>query len=375
MNELIDTQNNRAIIRSRLLATVSALAMTIYVTSASHANAEDTDRRPVWIELGGQMELLQGTSSAFDAPFMSISPTPGPYSEDIFAHGQRSPRLALGLEGKFTFEPSDSDWVLSAAIRYGRSETRRHVHHQSPEATGTIRGNVFNKYAAAFADAKSAYKESQTVLDFSAGKEVGLGSFGGEGTSTVSAGVRFAQFSTKSTVSATGRPSINVVPVAFGNVFTFYNYTMVAHSARSFRGVGPSLSWNASATVSGSKQAGELTLDWGLSGAVLFGRQKAKTDHTTQAYYLPFTPYVAYEGYHYTRVYQHLHHSTRSRSVTIPNLGGFASVSVKYPNMKFSLGYRADFFFGAVDAGIDQLRTKDLGFQGPFAAISIALGG
>ena len=59
----------------------------------------------------------------------------------------------------------------------------------------------------------------------------------------------------------------------------------------------------------------------------------------------------------------------------MPNLGGFAGISVKYPNAKISLGYRADFFFGAVDAGIDARRTKDLGFNGPFATISIGLGG
>lgn len=65
----------------------------------------------------------------------------------------------------------------------------------------------------------------------------------------------------------------------------------------------------------------------------------------------------------------------RSRTVTVPNLGGFAGVSVKYPNVKMSLGYRADFFFGAVDAGIDARNTKDLDFQGPFATVSIGLGG
>jgi hypothetical protein len=150
---------------------------------------------------------------------------------------------------------------------------------------------------------------------------------------------------------------------------------MWAHAERSFRGIGPSLSWNASATVLGNKDQGELTFDWGVTGALLFGRQKAKTNHTTQAYHMPFTPYPIYAGYYYTRIYEHLHHDTRSRKVTVPNLGGFAGLSVKYPNVKFSLGYRADFFFGAVDAGIDARHTKDLGFHGPFATLSVGLGG
>jgi len=40
-----------------------------------------------------------------------------------------------------------------------------------------------------------------------------------------------------------------------------------------------------------------------------------------------------------------------------------------------SFGYRADFFFGAVDEGIDARHTKNLGFDGPFTTISIGLGG
>ena len=66
---------------------------------------------------------------------------------------------------------------------------------------------------------------------------------------------------------------------------------------------------------------------------------------------------------------------TRSRSVVVPNVGGFAGLSVKYPNVKVSFGYKADFFFGAMDGGIDVRRTEDVGFHGPYASVSIGLGG
>ncbi len=36
-------------------------------------------------------------------------------------------------------------------------------------------------------------------------------------------------------------------------------------------------------------------------------------------------------------------------------------------NFKVSLGYRADFFFGAIDGGIDTRKSETLGFYGPFA--------
>ena len=59
----------------------------------------------------------------------------------------------------------------------------------------------------------------------------------------------------------------------------------------------------------------------------------------------------------------------------MPNVGGFAGVSYRYSAAKISLGYRADFFVGAVDGGIDTHKSETLGFYGPFAAISFGLGG
>jgi len=40
-----------------------------------------------------------------------------------------------------------------------------------------------------------------------------------------------------------------------------------------------------------------------------------------------------------------------------------------------SLGYRADFFFGAMDTGIDTAKRTTTGFFGPFATVSIGIGG
>ncbi len=65
----------------------------------------------------------------------------------------------------------------------------------------------------------------------------------------------------------------------------------------------------------------------------------------------------------------------RVRSVTVPNFGGFAGLSFRYVDAKNSIGYRADFFLGAMDGGIDIARTENRGFYGPFASISIGLGG
>ena len=113
-------------------------------------------------------------------------------------------------------------------------------------------------------------------------------------------------------------------------------------------------------------------LDWGVEAALLFGRQKAKTDHKTVGYYK--TKYA--HGLYTLPAYSppHSHHSTRSRNVTVPNIGGFAGLSMKYTNVKVSVGYRADIFFGAMDRGIDVRKDSDLTFNGPYASVSIGLG-
>ena len=74
---------------------------------------------------------------------------------------------------------------------------------------------------------------------------------------------------------------------------------------------------------------------------------------------------------HYTNVTN----PDRSRSVVVPNIGALAGLSFNFSNAKVSLGYRADFFFGAMDMGIDTRDTSNVVFHGPYASVSIGLGG
>ena len=371
MSELINTNDNRATIRWKLLTGVSALALSAYVSSVNVARAEDSDRPPLWIEFGGQMDLLQGTSGLFIAPFMTaLSPTPGVYSDDILTKGQKASRFSFGGEGKISFQPKGSDWILSASIHYGRANNNKHIHHQSAYPLGS-----FLTHTVAFADIKSSYDEHHATLDFSAGKDVGLGKFGRDGSSTLSLGVEVDEFSSKNHVDMLARPVIHILrdhqhfPVP-----TFYAYTMVAHADRSFQAVGPTLSWDASAALAGNKSTGEIALDWGVNGALLFGRQRTKLNHATRAYLQPFTNYVTYVGYYYTKVYDHSHSANRSRRVMVPMLGGYAGLSWHTDHAKVSIGYRYDAYLHAMDTGIDAAKKSNVTFNGPYASISIGLG-
>jgi len=125
-----------------------------------------------------------------------------------------------------------------------------------------------------------------------------------------------------------------------------------------------------------------LDFDWGISAAVLFGRQKTHVQYDAKVRYNnpPLGPrYANYLGLppfgELVTVYNHPASATRSRSVVVPNLGGFAGISFKYDAAKVSFGYRADFFFGAVDGGIETAKSYDRNFYGPYASISIGLGG
>ena len=397
MSELISVHNKRYFLNKDLLAGVSAVALSAYVASTGLAQAGDADRPTIWIELGGQLEMTQGTSAPFTAPFMSFSPQPDLYRGFPFIDSQKAAHFSIGGEGKIIVQPENSDWKLSVGIRYGRSNAKRHTHRQSAVPDVPFDGSFYysfygNRYfyshnyerhftTSKLADTQTQYSGQQAVLDFTAGKDVGLGLLGREGTSTINAGVRFASFISHSTALITARPNVVGVTEVIHTYFngdrpslraTFHQYILSGDSARSFRGIGPTVSWDSSAALVGNADAGELTLDWGINAALLFGKQKARVDHTTSVYrQVPeFYPTNAYPRT------QHNHNAvSRAGSVVIPNLGGFAGFSVKYPNVAVSFGYRADFFFGAMDTGIDTRRTKDVGFHGPFATVSIGLGG
>ena len=68
------------------------------------------------------------------------------------------------------------------------------------------------------------------------------------------------------------------------------------------------------------------------------------------------------------------YHSTRSKRVTVPNLGGSVGLSYRYTNAKLSIGYRYDTFLNAMDIGVDATKKSNLTFNGPYASISIGIG-
>jgi len=389
MSELNNKMRGR---RWRLLGSVSALALIAGLPGA----VASEDRPILWLELGGTAESVSGTGDRFTPPFTLLSPVPAPYSKESPIDAQQPPRFTYGGEGALTFQPEDSDWQFSAAVRYGRSNNKRDTHHQTP-LTYKIYDVAYKYYpsvaryitrtSANYAETIVNQSEHHLIVDFQAGKDVGLGMFGHNGSSVLSAGVRVARFDFHSDVTIRARPTvIPTLTYVFGGLipipdFRWDSYYHHGSASRSFHGIGPSLSWKASEALFGNAQDGELSLDFGVNGALLFGKQKSRIHHhTTARHYGGYKYEVPVPGYptrdtHYVQAYPPVTANlVRSRTVMVPNLGASIGISYRVVDAKLSLGYRADYFFGAMDGGIDAANKTSPAFNGLYASISIGLG-
>ncbi|HVZ68178.1 MAG TPA: hypothetical protein VG891_01865, partial [Rhizomicrobium sp.] len=139
MSELATIKTGKQFFHTRLLATTSSLALLCGAVAA-----EATETHPtVWIELGGQLERVNGGLESYAPPFTGTienaeticNPDKGTCGESagfsdpsVF---QRPPRYSNGGEAKISFAPQGTDWRFSVALRYGRSNNGKKVHEQT----------------------------------------------------------------------------------------------------------------------------------------------------------------------------------------------------------------------------------------------------
>jgi hypothetical protein len=355
MSEMTNFPTEGLKLQARLLATASAAALLMTMYASQQAAASETDEPVIWIELGGEFTQLETSQASYLPPFVLAEPRL-PFITESPADIEKGAVTSWDGNAKITFEPEGSDWSLSAGILYGRS-VRSGSRRQQTAQRSVSTSIGYDAYQST--NAKN--NESHMILDFQAGKDVGLGVIGNSGRSKVSVGVRYAQLNSESTTNIFYQPT--------NSIHTYYKFSGTLNADRKFTGIGPSLSWDASAGLIGQANNG-ISFDWGVNGAVLFGRQRVRGHHQTTNLAVTYS-----RGQHKNPVYQTSVPLNRSKQVVVPNLGGFAGVSWRYPNAKISMGYRADFFLGAMDGGIDTARKENVGFYGPFASVSIGLGG
>jgi hypothetical protein len=362
----------------------------------------NTDSKPqVWIQLGGNLNANLAASTSPYNPLMEKffpnggGPTPNwlpnlPTPADL----QKTPDSGFDWQGSLLFTPKDTDWVLKAGIRYGRSSRRKHFHESVP--AGTRKGiSFFGRYYSCaalasysekygdlcahgffkgFDDSQNASSEQHAMIDFTLGKDVGLGSFGGE--STIGAGVRIAQFNSQSSLDLGADPNYHLatdLQLKYHETWEF-----LSQERRSFHGVGPEVTWDASHPLFGNEEDGTISIDWGVNAAVLFGRQRSILHHTVRhCAHSGFGTLVPCDGGGIggdnTEIVEPADDIDRSRTVTVPNIGGYLGASMRYHNGKVSLGYRADTFFDAMDGGEQTAKSYNRGFYGPYLNVSLGL--
>lgn len=389
--------------RPHLLATVSTIALVLSSGSALAENGEPV----LWAEIGWHSDKVYDSTDGFALPLGALVPQSGLTAP---LTGGATLSRSYGDDRKLAFRPDGMDWVFSASIRYGRSHGKSQINQTKPLPTTsfttfhtTIPTYPFPyhrtyvkpvKIAGDHIDVSTVSAETHFFLDFEAGKDVGLGIFGQGSTSTLGAGVRFAHLSTALNVSQFhAQPDVHFSHFQYAHPTRafFPSTTLIVpwyhsgarelwhslagnpHSSHSFTGLGPSIYWDASAHLWGQDRDG-ISLDWGMNAALLFGKQKNKVQHhTTGAYNCYGHSCYAVTGRGIS--YRNQSASHNEKSATVPSLGGYAGFSYRIADVKASFGYRADFFFHAIDTGLTGQDALSRGFYGPFASISIGVGG
>jgi hypothetical protein len=326
MSELIATRQH-ANIRHLLLGGASALAMLAVVTTQAMAD----DQNHFTIELGGQYGFESGGSTEW----FGVSPAGGEggylnLGPDEF---KSRPKHSWNIDGAIKFQPADSDLILRLGVQYGRTKSES-KNFAFTYYTSTDGGDYYT------VTGQSRHREEHVKVDFQVGKDFGLGMFGNNGgTSIFSVGIRYAQFNARTNVDFHTSSKYLFTTGGTGRV------------TRSFTGVGPMISWEASAPISDDG----FSLDWGAEFAVLFGRQKVGLA-------------VTYDDGFTTS-------TSRHRNVTVPEVGGFMGLSWTCPDApaKFTLGYKVDALFNVYDGGFFTTVDTDRITHGPFAKVAISV--
>lgn len=340
MSELVLTRRSQ-VVRLGLMASASAFALISSLAAIPAAQADEDNH--FYLELGSSYGMQAGGSTGWFLPFAAPGGSGGEGGEGGSSseriHSSTGPAgavLPIGsganwdFEGALKVQPAESDLIFSLGVKFGRSG-RRNAGAYFTQTTPYS----YTKFYTGLA----SHRESHINIDFQVGKDFGLGMFGHEGKSVFSVGLRYAHFTARTNTG-------------FYTSTKYFSGSGSTLAKRSFVGVGPMISWEASAPIS-DMDGGAVSLDWGANVAVLFGRQKA-------------TGVLVYDdGYALE--------TARSRNVTVPAVGGFAGLSWQPADsgLRVAFGYKVDAYFNALDGGVFQRVQVDRIQHGPFLKIGI----
>jgi hypothetical protein len=285
---------------------------------------------------------------------------------------------------KLTYAPM-KDWRVSAAYRFGKTNGQSRGEGLEHVAGGTTHFNVFGDSIIYYAHPGNHLRvgvhdsEEHALADFTVGREVGFGAFGEGGRSHLGLGIGYAKLTSISHVTMDGLPDGYVTPSVPLNTSLSghrHHFTTKLDSERGFEGMGPTLTWEASARLFGDDERGHADLDWSVGGGVLFGKQTTDSSEDRWGRYyngsLNGGTFVAMPS---TSVYDDVVLRSRTEDVTVPNVSLSLGLSYAIDRVKVSTGYSYDRFFDAIDGGYTESQTFDRTIHGPYLKLSLGFGG
>ena len=242
------------------------------------------------------------------------------------------------------------------------------AHLSDPVSQLSISGCAFTMHVRTVCQrirrrARSARSEKHTMLDFTLGKDVGIGTFG-VSTSTQRRRLRVAQFALAArNQTVQFRSALDFVPDVFREISQYLRRATAG--TRSFHGIGPEIAWDASGRFWAMRR-------W--PGHTRLGRECSRSlrppesDIAASGRMTATSVVMAHcELRDDSPSYMQTRNVHRSRTVTVPNLGGYAGLSVHYQRRQDQLrlsrrrilrrhGWRAG----------DVAKKENRGFYGPY---------
>jgi hypothetical protein len=342
------------------------------------ANPASTGPFPLTVELSGQVQRQ-------DAPYDTILlPIAGEIST-VPQH--RDLDWGDGRELRITYRPEAGRWSIAAGVRYGRTNKDTPLIH-TEQPSGPVRcafladspqcdpdgplASYFFLTGTDWSDSSGREREEHVIADFAVGFDVGLGLLG-DSRSTLSAGVRYAEFQSATRAVTHGLNwDIPDAWIKYPSARDDYKADVTAD--REFTGFGPTLSWEAAQRLIGSREAGHLDLEWSVTGGVLFGKQE---NTLTGAYAIAQSSpkYSASPQQGPFPVDAPLDVAPRSKDVSVPLVDVSLGLSYEVGRFRAGAGYRWERYFDVLDVGYDEHKDADRTMEGPYFKIAVGFGG
>jgi len=348
------------------------------------ANSDQTGPFPLIVELLGQVQRQE-------APYATILvPTAGELGA---APQHRGLDWGDGRELRIIYQGLRPGWSVLAGYRYGKANSSVPLIHSEapsgPAQCGVLPDGILGfacgiepshpeynnviKTGTDWSDSSLIEKEEHQFADFAVGLDVALGMLG-DSHSTVRAGLRYAIFD--STTRTTVRGLHWDMPVGWLKYPSQREeYRADIDAEREFKGLGPTLSWEAAQHLVGDETTGHLDLDWAMTGGVLFGKQQT-TATGTYGFHSEGMTYNNAGGQALRLLTPvPLGVAARSKSVSVPVLDLSLGLSYEIQRVKVSTGYRWERYFDVLDVGYDEHKDADRTFDGPYFKIAVGFGG